>query len=82
LLKVGRPGFNSLVESGQKTLKVDIHSIGVGSGVREGPWPPWIYIDGTDKVERGLMVLFFGLVFTVGLPGNFLPTPSIYSFPA
>jgi len=35
--------------------------------------PPWIFIYGTDKVERDLTVLFFGLVFTVAPlpPGNF-----------
>jgi len=67
VLKVDRPGFDYLAQL--KTLKVDIHNMGVG---REGPWPPWIFIDCTDKVEGGLMVLFFGLVFTVKPPpGNF-----------
>jgi len=28
MLKVGRPGFGSLAESGQRTLKVGIHSQG------------------------------------------------------
>jgi len=27
---------------------------------------PWIFIHNTIKVEGGLMVLFFGLVFSVG----------------
>jgi len=27
------------------------------------PWPPLIFIHGTDNVEGGLMVLFFGLFF-------------------
>jgi len=27
VLKVGRPGFDSLAESDQNTLKVDIHSL-------------------------------------------------------
>jgi len=33
----------------------------------------WIFIRDTDKVEEGLMVLFFGLVFFSLLPspGNF-----------
>jgi len=31
VLKVGRLGFDSLAESGQQTLKVGIHSMGVGS---------------------------------------------------
>jgi len=30
----------------------------------------WIFIHDTDKVEEGLMELFFGLFF-VGPPGNF-----------
>jgi len=36
VLKVGRPGFDSLAELGQKALKVGIHSMGVGSGGQEG----------------------------------------------
>jgi len=34
---------------------------------------PWIFIHDTDIVEGGLMVLFFGLVFSVAPPrsGNF-----------
>jgi len=84
VLKVGRPGFDSLAESAQKTLKVGIHSKASATGGRERPWPPWIFIDGTEKVEGGLMVLFFGLVFTVGPPWKFfcLPTSLIHSFPA
>jgi len=34
---------------------------------QRGSVPPWIFIFGTDKVEGGLMVLFFGLVFSVDL---------------
>jgi len=33
--------------------------MGVGSG------GPWIFVHCTDKVEKGLMVLFFGLVCPV-----------------
>jgi len=66
VLKVGRPGFDYLAESSQKTLKVAIHSMGVGSGEQVGAVAPWIFIDSTDKVEGGLTVLFFGLSFTVG----------------
>jgi len=36
-----------------------------------GPWPPWIFIHNANKVEGGLMVLFFGLVFSVASPENF-----------
>jgi len=37
------------------------------------PWPPWIFIYGADLVDRGLIVLFFGLFcyfrsFFVGPP--------------
>jgi len=39
-----------------------------GSG---GPWPPWIIIHDTHKVEGGLMLLFFGLAFSVAPPGKF-----------
>jgi len=38
-----------------------------GAGQRE-LCPPWIFIHDTDKVEEDLMILFFGLVFSVGLP--------------
>jgi len=37
---------------------------------------PWIFIHGTDKVESGLMVLFFGL-FSVALLEIFLSTPLV-----
>jgi len=40
-------------------------------GVGRGAWPSWIFIYCTDKVEGNLIVLFFGLIFTVGPPGNF-----------
>jgi len=42
--------------------------MGVGIG-GQGSWP-WIFIHGKDIVDRGLMVLFFGL-FCVGFPRNF-----------
>jgi len=45
-----------------------------GSG--GGAWPAWIFIHDTDKAERGLMVLFFVLVFRCPPPlENFLPMP-------
>jgi len=28
-----------------------------------GRWPPWIFIHGTNIADRGLKVLFFGVVF-------------------
>jgi len=68
MLKIGRLGFNSLAESGQKTLKVGIHNTGVGIRSQGGTVAPWIFIDSADKLEGGLMVLFFGLVFTGGPP--------------
>jgi len=37
--------------------------MGVGSGGQEGHGPPWIFIHGTNIVDRGLKVLFFGLFF-------------------
>jgi len=45
VLKVGRPGLDSLAEPGQKTLKVGIHSMGVGNGGQGGSVGPWIFID-------------------------------------
>jgi len=51
-----------------------VGGMGVGSG---GPCPPWIFIRGTNTVDRGLKVLFFGVfllflgLFSVGPPGNF-----------
>jgi len=37
--------------------------MGVGSGGRGAgrPCPPWIFIDGTDIVDRGLKVLLFSI---------------------
>jgi len=32
---------------------------------QRGAEPPWIFIHGADKEERGLIVLFFGFVFSV-----------------
>jgi len=58
--------------------------MGVGSEGqgKEGPCPTWIFIHGTNIVDRGLKVLYFGLfllffdLFSVGPPlENFLPTP-------
>jgi len=37
--------------------------MGVGSGVPGGSWSLWIFIHGTDIVDRGLIVLFFGIFF-------------------
>jgi len=44
-------------------------------GVGRGAVTPWIFKHNTDKVEGGLMVLFFGL-FSLPSPLEFfLPTP-------
>jgi len=52
-----------------------------GDGGREEPWPPWIFIDDTEKEGGGLRALFFGLVLSVAPPPKiFLPTPLIHSF--
>jgi len=45
--------------------------MGVGSGEQGGAVAPLDFIYGTDKVEGGLMVLFFGPVFPVGPPWKF-----------
>jgi len=48
------------------------HMMFVYNSIHGRRQPPWIFIHGTDRAEGGLMVLFFGLVFSVGLPpGNF-----------
>jgi len=47
---------------------------------QEGSCPPWIFMHDTDKVEGGLMVRFFGLVFSVGTPLEiFLSTSLVIS---
>jgi len=49
----------------------------VGSGGQEGAVPPWIFKHGTNTVDRGLKVRFFGPfllffgIFSVAPP----PTP-------
>jgi len=52
----------------------------MGGVDRMGSWPSCSFIHGTDKIERGLMVLFFGLVFFVAHLHTsplemFMPTP-------
>jgi len=42
--------------------------MGIG---KEVPWLPWIFIDGTDKVEGGLMCYFSVLFVPLCPPGNF-----------
>jgi len=56
--------------------------MGVGSGGREGPCSPWIFIHGTDIVDRDLIVLFFVLFLYFSVffllpppPEKCLPTP-------
>jgi len=45
-----------------------VELMGVGSG---GQWlPSWIFIDGTNIIDRGLKVLFFGLFFRCPHPGR------------
>jgi len=58
------------------TASTSLHTaMGVGSGGQEGPCPLLDFHTWYNVVE-GLMVLFFGLVFTVGpLLEIFLPTP-------
>jgi len=49
--------------------------VGVGRGGAEGAVPHWIFIHGTDKIEKVLMVLFFGLAFSLAPTQEiFLPT--------
>jgi len=49
-----------------------------GRGGAGGIVPPWIFVHDTDKVEGGLMVLFFSRFYSVNPPSPpeiFLPTP-------
>jgi len=53
-------------------MLVDLPIMGVGSGGQEVGVAPWIFIHDADKIEGGLMVLFFGIIFSIALPpGNF-----------
>jgi len=49
----------------------------MGVDSRRGRAPPWIFIHDSDKVERGLKVLFLILFFPLPPPEMFLPTPVI-----
>jgi len=55
-------------------LDFSIAAMGVGSRGKGSHGPNWIFIHGTDIVDRGLKVLFFGLfllffgLFSVGPP--------------
>jgi len=54
--------------------------MGVGSGKKRAVHPLWIFKHGTNIVDRGLKVLFFGLFSLPPFPPeNFLPTP-LYTF--
>jgi len=54
-----------------------IMSVGSG-GQGGGAWPPWIFIHGSNIVDRGLIVLFFSLFFVAPNPLEiFLPTPLV-----
>jgi len=52
--------------------------MGVGSGGQGGPWPPWIFIHGTNIVERGLKVraIFGVFCYFFGLFSAASPPPS------
>jgi len=51
--------------------------MGVGSGEQEDCGPPWVFKHGTNIVDKGLKVLFFGSfllffgLFSVGPPWKF-----------
>jgi len=44
----------------ESTNKIDMHAY-IHGRWQLGSWPPWIFTHGTDTVDRGLIVLFFGL---------------------
>jgi len=41
------------------TLCKSEKGMGVGNGEQEGRGPSWIFVHGTDILDRGLIVLFF-----------------------
>jgi len=51
--------------------------MGVGSGGQagHGPLPPWIFIHGTNLVDKSLKVLFF--VFFFAIFRSFFPLPPL-----
>jgi len=61
VLKVGRTGLSSLAESGQKTLKVDIHSQGRWQKNFQGPNGKRPKNSKKKTPRKGLIVIFFGL---------------------
>jgi len=58
--------FKKLTSDWLKKSRSSKH--GRRSGEQRGFAPPWIFINDTDKIQGGLMVLFFGLVFSVSPP--------------
>jgi len=50
-----------------KEIEVKIYDHYQSRSAAAGPWPSWIFIHGTDLVDRFLIVLFFGL-FSVATP--------------
>jgi len=48
--------------------------MGVGSGEQGGRVPPWIFIHGTNVVDKGLKVLFFGVFYYFSV---FFPLPPL-----
>jgi len=55
----------------QLDLRTWPRGIGVGNGCRGAVHPPWIFKHGTNVVDRGLKVLFFGLLSVAPPPGKF-----------
>jgi len=55
-----------------------LYGIGFGRGEQGDRAPPWIFINDTDKVEKSLMVLLFGLIFFRSPPP--LPPPTLLPF--
>jgi len=53
-----------LIEYRFLSTRTQVHT---AMGIGRGRGAPWIFIHGTDKVEGGLLVLFFGHVFSVAL---------------
>jgi len=70
-LRCTTPGHSA---KGNTATCVDVEACASVAGGRGGLWPCWIFLNDTDKVEEGLMVLFLRSRFFPTLLEIFLPT--------
>jgi len=67
----GRYGIGMAYHNAPAVVTIHVVHWGHGRRQRGDRGRLWIFLHDTDKVKRGLMLLFFGLVFSFGPPGNF-----------